>query len=85
MRVDEFASTRNSWSMATPTYAEMLATAKEGLNKILSGVAIEWSEGGHRVKVQDPEKMLAIIERLEGLVRDEEGGSCFAEIVEAIP
>jgi hypothetical protein len=67
--------------MATPTYAELLATAKQGLSKILSGVAVEWSEGGHRVRVADPDKMLAIIERLESLAGEEAGGSPMRPIV----
>ena len=67
--------------MATPTYAELLATAKTGLSRILSGVAVEWSEGGHRVRVADPDKMIAIIERLETLAGEESGGSPIRPIV----
>lgn len=65
---------RHDWTvMTTPTYAELLETAKQGLSLILSGQAAEWSEGGHRVKVHDPDKMIAIIERLERLAAAEAG------------
>lgn len=55
------------------TYATLLAAAKENLQKVLAGIAVEWSEGGHRVRVSDPVVMLQAIERLEMLAAEEAG------------
>lgn len=57
------------------TYATLLAAAKANLEKVLAGIAVEWSEGGHRVRVSDPVVMLKAIERLEILAAEEAGGS----------
>lgn len=62
--------------MSTPTYAELLATAKENYAKLLGGAGVvEWWEGGHRVRLSDPDKMLKVIERLEQLAADEADGT----------
>jgi len=65
------------------TYATLLDAAKSALEKVLGGVAVEWWEGGHRVKVADPAQMLTIIQRLEVLAAEEAGGSCIRPIVDA--
>lgn len=64
------------------TYASLLEAAKTALAQILGGVAVEWWEGGHRVKVADPDVMLKVIQRLETLAAEEEGGSSMRPIID---
>ncbi len=59
-------------------YSTLLDNAKEALNRLLSGDAVvEWSEGGHKVRISDPDKLLAIIERLENLASEDSGSTTF--------
>lgn len=68
------------------SYATLLDSAKTALDKLLSGGgAVEWSEGGHRVRVTDPDKMIAVIERLENLAAQEGGGNAFRPMIEGRP
>jgi hypothetical protein len=67
------------------SYAALLDAAKTAYLQILGGVAVEWSEGGHRVRVADPKQMLDIIERLEVLSGEEAGGTCLRPICSVDP
>jgi len=68
------------------TYATLLERAKSALDAQLSGGgAVEWSEGGQRVRITDPAQMIALIERLESLAAEEGGGSSCRPMVEGAP
>ena len=68
------------------SYSTMLDNARAALNRMLAGGGVEeWTEGGHRVRVTSPEKMIALIERLESLAADEVGVSNCRPMVEGQP
>ncbi len=53
----------------------LLDACNAALEKVLSGVAVEWYEGGQRIRVVDPEVLLRIRDRLQRDVDDESGAS----------
>jgi hypothetical protein len=63
-------------------YATLLANAQTALNTLLAGAAVvEWSEGGHKTRITEPDKLLTIIERLEVLAAEQGGASPLRPIV----
>lgn len=67
-------------------YAALRDAAEAAYLRLLTGgAAVEWSEGGHRVKIADPDKLLAIIERLDRAAAEQSGGSVLKPIVEVEP
>ena len=68
------------------SYSTMLDNAKAALNRMLAGGgAEEWTEGGHRVRVTSPDKLIALIERLESLAAEEGGSRNCRPMVEGAP
>ena len=64
------------------SYQTLLDNAKSALNTLLAGgAAVEWSEGGHKVRISDPDKLLDIIERLENLIAEDSAAPVFRPIV----
>lgn len=67
-------------------YAALRDAASAALTRLLTGgAAVEWSEGGHRVKISDPDVLLGIIERLDRAAAEQAGGSVLRPIVEVEP
>ena len=76
-------STRYRVDMAVD-YAALRDAAQEALLRLLSGgAAVEWSEGGHRTKIADPDVLQRMIERFDRLAAESEGIQTFFPIVEA--
>jgi hypothetical protein len=54
-------------------YAALRDQAEQALSRVLAGDVVEWKEGGQTFRITEPDKLLAIIERLDEAASAQEG------------